>query len=359
MKRTRHGCWVLTLAAIGATASWPGAVLAESIRVWPTATVRGDAVTLGDIAELKGFESDTEARLSAIVVQAAPHAGGQVLVLLSDIRGALGDAGANLATTRVFGASRCKVSRPRPCVQKCVEPAPLQAPAPKIVTPEKPIVQAGTLEASLRRFIAARAADRDAQLEIRFSPANRSTLELASPEYTFEIHPRGDSALGLLSFEVDLVRGGQFERTVPVVAEVTMTKEVVVARRAINRGQTIEGRDLKLEERRFSKLQDIGMTDLAGAIGRRAKAFLQEGTMLAARQVEEKPIVDRGDRVTIWSRRGPLVIKTTGHAQQDGRLGDVISVRRDGVTDRKDLIDAVVTGPATVSLDGANRMASR
>ena len=251
------------------------------------------------------------------------------------------------------------MSRPRVQVQPAAESEQLHAPAPKIATPEKPVVQDGTLEAALRRFITARIADRDAQLEIRFSPANRGTLDLASPEYTFKIHPRGDNALGLLSYEIDLIHAGQYERTSPVVAEVTMLKEVVVARRAINRGQTIEGRDLKLEKRRFSKIEDVGVTSLAAAMGQCAKGFMPEGTMLAARQIEEKPIIDRGDRVTIWSRRGPLVIKTTGHAQQDGRLGEVISVRRAGVTDRNDLIDAVVTGPATVSLDGAGRMARR
>ncbi len=359
MTRTRHGCWVLTLAAIGALALSPDSVKADSIRIWPTATVQGDAVTLGDVAELSGFEPDAECRLGAIVVQAAPREGGQVLVLLRDIRGALHDAGANLATTRLYGSSRCKVSRPRVCMQEPEEPEPQPAPAPRIAAPQKQNVDGGTLEADLPRFITARVADRDAKLDIHFSPANRNTLALASPEYTFKIHPRGDSTLGLLSFEVDLFRGARFERTVPIIAEVTMLKDVVVARRPINHGQTIEGRDLKIEERRFTRLEDIGMTDLAAAVGRQAKSFVQEGTMLAARQVEEKPIVDRGDRVTIWSRRGQLVIKTTGRAQQDGRLGDVISVRRDGVTDRKDLIDAVVTGPATVSLDGAGRMVRR
>ncbi|MFH1416792.1 MAG: flagellar basal body P-ring formation chaperone FlgA [Planctomycetota bacterium] len=354
MKRIQHGCWTSALLVVAAITVQSAVVRADEIRVWPTAVVQMDSILLADIADLRGFDPAIQSQLGRLVVHAAPRSGGQVLVRLSDIRGALTDAGANLASIRIFGSSRCKVSRSLPQQPPVAQPPP-QKPREAPICPVElesgdRAARPGTLESAVRQFIAARAAMRDARVEIRFSPANVRDLALTDAEYQFEIRARSNRGIGLLSFDVSLVRDGRVERTAPIVAEVSLVKDVVVARRPINRGKTIEGRDLRLEERRFSKIEDIGITELAAAIGQQSRQFVKTGSMLCAKQLQAEPLVTRGQRVTIWSRSGGLVIKTSGKAQQAGALGETIDVRRDGAKRRQDLIEAVITGPGTVTL---------
>jgi flagella basal body P-ring formation protein FlgA len=144
-----------------------------------------------------------------------------------------------------------------------------------------------------------------------------------------------------------------------VVAEAAVVRDVVVAKRAINRGETIEGRSLKLEQRRFTDASQIGVTDLAAVVGHQARQLIHAGEMLAVRSVEPRPLVKRGDPVTIWMRQGGLVIKAAGRAQAAGSLGQMIEVARDGTRRKQDLIDAVVTGPATVSVGEARQATLR
>ncbi len=353
MKRTQHGCWTSALLVVAVITVQSPVVRADEIRVWPTAVVQADSVLLADVADLRGFDPTIQSQLGSLVVHAAPRSGGQVLVRLSDVRGALSDADANMASIRIFGSSRCKVSRPRPPRKSVAFRAPKRCESP--IKKAEPVsrdrsASSGTLESAIRDFINARVPMRDARVEIRFSPANERDLAMTDIEYQFEIRARSNRGIGLLSFDVSLVRDGRVERTSPIVAEVSLVKDVVVARRAINRGKTIEGRDLRLEERRFSRIEDIGITELAAAVGQESRQFVKTGSMLRAKQVRAKPLVTRGQRVTIWSRNGGLVIKTTGKAQRAGSLGETIEVRRDGAKRRQDLIEAVITGPGTVTL---------
>ena len=368
---------LLLAAAALASAALPA--VAGEIRIWPSAMVSGDAVKLADLADLRGFDPSVSERLGQIVVQAAPAPGGEILVRLSDVRGALAEANADLGSIQILGSSRCKVSKPRPPA----EPKPTaterpsakpnlkphsepqgrvgerrvkEPPAPK---EQNPPAQPGTLESVLRQYVSSRVPERDAKLEIRFSPANREDLQLREQDYRFDIRPKDDRPIGLLSYEVDLVRDGQVERTAPIVAEVWLVKDVVVARRAINRGAVIEGRELRLEQRRFSDVQSIGVTDLAAAVGQQSQQFVRPGEMLSPNGLQAKAMIGRGDHVTIWSRQGGLVIKTTGTAQQAGALGEVIEVRRDGTKRKEDLIDAEITGPGTVALSDARQVAQR
>jgi len=132
-----------------------------------------------------------------------------------------------------------------------------------------------------------------------------------------------------------------------------------VARRPINQGQIISGRDVKLQERRFSKVGDMGMTSLSRVIGLQSQRFLKQGTMLKARSLRAEPLVRRGQYVKILIRGEGVEIRTTGKSQQAGALGDVISVRRDGSRRQQDLIEAMVSGPGLVTYRGVRHVAKR
>ncbi len=340
------------IAVVGSTAI----AHAQQIRIWPTAVVDGDVVTLSDVAELQGFDSETLQRLGALVVHGAPESGGELVVTVHDVRGALGESDANLAEIRVFGALRSTVSRPRTAAPvatpNLLKPAiPVQEevenkPAP--LSHEKP--DGDSLEAQLREFILSRLPKGEGSIDVRFSPTAKDCLALKSPMYKFKIRSTDKARLGLVSLSVDIRKKGQEPRTIPVVAEVLLVREVVVARRAINQGQLIEGRDVKLEERRFSSIDAVGLTNMAAAIGKQASQFLRTDEMLQGKLLRAEPLVARNQPVKILIRADGLEIRTSGKAQQGGALGETISVRRDGFGRKGEVIDAVVSGAGVVTL---------
>lgn len=350
----------------------PDLASAGEVRIWPSAVVSDGEVTLKDVAEFVDFSRAERARLEAAVVSPAPCEGGEALLTHDDVRRALVDGGANLADVRLLGASRCKVSRPLGAPRLSSQPVRASAGntgvqrrakrgvmAPSVQAKEPTARDVRTLETEVREFLAARLAGLPGRIDVRFSRANRLDLALPAESHHFEIHAASPVAPGLVTLEVRSHSADGATREVPLVAEVAVLREVVVARRPINRGRLIEPADLAVQERRFTDAADIGLTDVSAAVGQRTRDFIAAGAMVTAGSIEAAPVVERGDAVTIWIRRGGVVVKASGRAQQAGGLGDVISVRREGTKRKQDLIEAVVTGPGTVTISDSMRLASR
>lgn len=362
---------LLATALIAAAGAMP-AHAGDEIRIWPTATVTGDHVRLADVAELRGFDPVLRDRLSRLIVVPAPRPGAEILIRADDLRRAVANAGANMASTGVRGAARCRVSKPRPPrAQRSVVARPVARPkkSPDRRSVDKPVRRPdesrrspasdeNTLEYRLRQYILARAPEYDGRIEVGFAAEDRATLALREPGFRFSIQPlaRSDAlgGVGKSQYSVDIFKDDALAETVTVDVDVTLHRDVVVARRAINIGETIGARHIRIESRRFEDASKAGITGIAAVLGQQSKRFIAKGHMLPPDSIGQRPIVRRGEHVTIWHRGRSLVIKTTGKAATDGALGDRIRVRRDGNRRSRDVIDAVVTGPGTVKLvDGA------
>ena len=133
-KRGADILWITIASVLGLV--WAAThLVADEVRVWPTASVDGDSVRLADIAQITCAEIAAAERMAAIIVAPAPSPGGETLVRSEQVRQALAAAGVNMADTAVRGASRCKVSRSRE--SKVAEPPrPEPKDPPKI--PDRP-----------------------------------------------------------------------------------------------------------------------------------------------------------------------------------------------------------------------------
>lgn len=365
--------WVAT--ALLAASIAPAA--ADDIRIWPTATVDRDVVTLGDIAELSGVAADRD-RLREVIVHVAPRPGAEIRICVADVREALADQNANLAAIDFIGSSACRVARPRP-------PEP---PRPVVVREQrapfrskhsKPAsrrtrqaagaddnadeqLQVETVETALRQYIEAYAGQPGGKLEVRFGSAHRDMLGLPLSECRVAIQPDhpedGENRLGVKTFRVDVTRADQKTTPVAIIADIALIRPVVVARRPINLGQKIDAAALRVEPRRFDDVRKIGVSDMRAAIGQTAALFIDANAMVMAKALAPAPVVKRGETVTIW-RRGGVQIRLSGKAQGDGMLGSTIKVRRNGSKNARELLDAVVTGPGTVELSDDVQMAAK
>lgn len=355
--------WLAGAAMIAA----PSTLRAGEIRVWPRAEARSDTLILGEVAELRGFDSETTQKLAALTVGPAPRCGGEKLLYSSDVRAALNAAGANLADITILGASRCRTYR-APAVAPPTNEAPQPGHPPAVrrnATPHQAAAKrepkaetAATLETFLREQICLRMEEEAGRVEVRFSPACKRDLALEAARHRFELSAKARMQPGLAALEVAIVGPGGERRTAAIVAEISVLRPVVVARHAINRGESITPAHLRIEERRFSDLSLVGLAEITAALGRQPRELIRPGEMLVAKSLEDAPLVRRGDAVTIWLRRGGLTIKAAGRAQQAGKLGDKIAVARNGTLRKQDVIEAIVTGPATVTLGDEARVAA-
>lgn len=352
------GSWVA--AACGDEGASATATI--SVELWPTAVVTADRVLLEDVARIRAAaDTSLASALRACEITSSPSPGGLSVIGLDDVSDALVRAGINLTHVILRGSLHCQVSRPsgavstRPVANRArrVAGTPATRPAAglRAATHDDagtPFADdPGTLDAAVRKFLAARLASLGGEPQIRFSPTARRALALAGPAYTFRVRPRSNDLLGLVTLEADVLEGGRVTQTVPIVAEVALLKSIVVTRRPINRGQILEERDLMLVERQFTRVGDIGLSDIQPLLGQEANRFLDSGALIAARDVQSRPLVRRGDLVTVWVRQGGLVVKTVAKALRPGVYGETIEVKNE-VT--KETFPVTVTGPGTAEV---------
>jgi len=347
---------------------------AESIRILPAAVVVDDVVKLGDACELRGFDADQYEQLSKLPIGDAPRAGSSLLLAADSIVEKLSHGGVNRALVTISGSTTCEISRPAAPTRSVAVPSTTSdsgishrvskegpsAPGSKQVSTikkstnesdESPTAGTGssaTLRAALVRHFDAGLERYGGAADVTFDRSSESLLALSGPAYSFDIRRKNGPPLGLCPLEVDIVNEGRVVQTVPLAAQVALSRRVVIARRAINQGATIVSTDVERVTMSFHRLDDIGVDDLAQVIGQKSKRFLPAGSVLELNELEAVPLVLRGQLVSIRAEVGGVRVVTTGKATQDGLRGDIIKVR--AVDDQRTEFDAEVIAPGEVCI---------
>jgi len=146
------------------------------------------------------------------------------------------------------------------------------------------------------------------------------------------------------------VRGGeppwtgaqQFEMTVDdaagagrlaVPAAVERLPPVVVAARAVGRGETLRSTDLKLQRADVAKDRAGAFHAIEDVVGTEAAQAIGAGTVLQASLLRSPIMVRRGEVVTVYSRAAGIRIRVTARAREDAALGELVTV--ESLSDRK------------------------
>ena len=337
--------WVLVVSLLPATVCLAGPN--QVVRMWPRAVVVDQQIRLGDLCELSGFDPDTHERLRNLTVVASPPPGGSKAITLRQLGELIAGAGINMAQTIVRGAAECGVSRPR-VMQVAASPrsagehlkdgASEGRPAPASLGD----AVVAHLDKELSRY--------GGTVQIDFSPRSEAARNLAGADFEFLVRRQPGRPLGMIDVEVNVRRGDQPAQTVHLQPIVSLSRRVVVARRAINQKAPVRPEDVELTELTFSRLDRLGTTSLEQVVGQRAKQFIPAGTMIELGDLESIPLVKRGELVDVISRSGGVTVVTTAKAMGSGTLGETVELR--GCERGARRLVGVVAGPRRCELLG-------
>jgi flagella basal body P-ring formation protein FlgA len=115
--------------------------------------------------------------------------------------------------------------------------------------------------------------------------------------------------------------------TIYVTATVHVMGEVVVSARSMARGATLTRADLTTRRLDLSTLPPGAATHLAQVEGKLLKRPVAPGTVLTATMLASKPLVRRGETVTLLARVGGLDVRVGAEALASGAAGERIKVR--------------------------------
>jgi flagella basal body P-ring formation protein FlgA len=108
---------------------------------------------------------------------------------------------------------------------------------------------------------------------------------------------------------------------------VSGVQNVVSASRRINVGERVEASLGHIEERDVVALRCKPVVELEALNGMRARKPVHEGEVLCAESIEPRPVIARGDAVTVRYVGPRIQLQTKGIAQEDGDLGRMLTVK--------------------------------
>ena len=110
-------------------------------------------------------------------------------------------------------------------------------------------------------------------------------------------------------------------------AYIHIYKEVWVANTVLQRGQAISRKNIVEERRDVTKMTRGHIPASSSIIGHRLKRNIRAFQVLTDNMLEREKLVKRGDRITIVSKSGNIVVQANGVALADGSKGDRIRVK--------------------------------
>ena len=150
--------------------------------------------------------------------------------------------------------------------------------------------------------------------------------------------------------------GDPAARRVRVTGHVFEMTEVPVLGRRLLAGTVIREGDVQWIKLRADQIQRDTITDPKDLIGLETARSLRDGRPIRVSQVRRPVMVTKGSLVTMMLTGPTMLLTARGRAQESGSKGDVIRISN---TQSKQVLEAVVTGPGTVVVRSANRLAMK
>ncbi len=352
---------------------------AGEIVLRPQVQPRDSVVRLGNVAEIRGLDDATTARLAAMPLLPAPAAGTQRFLRQREVLDMLVAHGEDVSGLRFSGTAQVAI-QPRVTSSEASQPA-----IPVVERVDTPAAAAGTtlprdnksdrrtallkgrvsgsdvidgnsaatptdelVRSALINYLASRGGTVDDwQATFSLGDRQRAALALARPPITCDggIAPWTGKQRFVLS--LDTADGPV---NLQLMADVARSQPVVVTLHAIERSALFTAADLDVQtvdnavsstSRRapFASVNDI--------VGMEAGRAIQAGEIVYSDQVAAPLLVHRGETITVVAQGGGIRVRTSALARQDGTRGELVQVESQ---DTKQRYDARVIGRKEASV---------
>lgn len=203
-------------------------------------------------------------------------------------------------------------------------------------------VSPGDLEAAMRGTLAGR----DPRIEI----VDRSLIPAPEGTIVFPFPGLGANSSSGAIWRGYVLYGGKQRFPIWARVRITIAEKRIVAATALHFGDALQPEQLRVEAYTGALPREEPVTELSDVIGMIARRDIPVGTPICGSMLETPREIQRGDTVSVIAQAGTATVEAQGVAEQDGRRGDVITLRnpRSGKTfrgkvEKKDVV-AVVPG---------------
>ncbi len=297
---------IFTAIIVFLALSIPNQVLADihtiEIRVLPESIVYNEYYSLGDIAELDGFDVEMIQKLAKIQIGKSPMPGKSLVVSHGNIRRRLN----NLEKNREF----------------------------KVVLPSKPMVSRASIKIDKGQLLEL------VEKEIRseYKKYDQVTIDLKSTlrdvylpkgNATYDIERVGGKYQigGNSTWTLKLLVDGKEFKKLFVRAKITVYDDVLVAKSGISRGRTIEQADLHSIKKNISNEKPDYRTEQKLIVGQQAKRNIGKNESIKRNLVQNPVLIKKGAPVKLVYKTRNLLLTNIVKALKEGKKGDVIPVR--------------------------------
>jgi flagella basal body P-ring formation protein FlgA len=294
----------------------------------PDSTEASDAsISLGDIAEISGFDNETTDLVAKTAFGDAPGKGETRTVTRKEIELRLQHRGIDLKDVEITGALEVEVNCSS--ARKSLDVSPIRR--------------------AVGRFLADYLSGRT---RVEILCVDTSVLK----GRTGTVFPEPGSEITVSAENAEIISGDTVfvyvsardakDKVASVTFEVCITRLVTVVRvnRNLPGGFRLTKAICSEEE---VPVQSVSGDPLAlnDIIGKRTARRLAGGDMLTTRDVVLPPVIMKGKKVRVTVKHGSMELTTTAVAQEDGAVGDIILVQNP--TSRR-TYTATVEGPGRV-----------
>jgi len=132
-----------------------------------------------------------------------------------------------------------------------------------------------------------------------------------------------------------------------VMANISLMQPVAVVKGELPRMHILTHDDLTTVVRDIASLRGGFHSDIDGLVGMQIKRNARAGNVVYNSQLQLPDIINKGDLVTVHTRRGSLVVSAPGVAMNSGSKGEKIRVENQRSAR---IIQARITGPGSVEV---------
>lgn len=208
--------------------------------------------------------------------------------------------------------------------------------------------QVEVLTAGLRRYIANELSAHPSSIKISGIRAVNGHQEIQTGKVISIKPATSGQLLGRTIFIMRTKQAGKAPVKQWISANVYRVKKVLVAMRSLRRHQVVRKEDLQIKPVRIKDQRKQFETNAGKLVGKRMTRSIPKGAPVHADLVEEAPVIQRGERVTLVLEMRGLKITTIGKTKEDGHLGELIKVIN---LDSGKVVFGEVKGPGQVEID--------